>query len=219
MQLPRYFGCNHASTSVHNFNLTKLEVSCTVKLHIFKLVLSAFIIPTQLVRIQRYWFLTIPISFDAANGISKNIFVNRTITEFRTKEPLCLLATRSYLLLQMWHQNWSQLLSKELLFAPLGPGQQQLLKQHQWERQLLKQHQWEQQLLKQHQWEQQLQQNLVNPFLILKAHSHDVRLMHEGVADRYGAEKQNFFYFLWHCNSVPQPHVDSQQICSHLNEP
>ena len=89
------------------------------------------------------------------------------------------MATRSYLLLQMWHQNWSQLLSKELLFAPLGPGQQQLLKQHQWE----------QQLLKQHQWEQQLQQNLVNPFLILKAHSHDVRLMHEGVADRYGAEK------------------------------
>ena len=94
----------------------------------------------------------------------KKFFVNRTITEFRTKETLCLLATRSYLLLQMWHQNWSQLLSKELLFAPLGPGQQQLLKQHQWERQLLKQHQWEQQLLKQHQWEQQLQQNLVNPF-------------------------------------------------------
>ena len=48
----------------------------------------------------------------------------------------------------------------------------------------------------------------------MKAHSHNVHL---GTAEQTG--KIELFYFLQRRNIVPQPHVDSQQICGCLNQP
>ena len=75
-----------------------------------------------------------------------------------------------------------------------------------------------------------------------QSHSHDVHVMHAGATDRQVRfskielflllhfskielflllrfSKIELFLLLQRCNSVSQPHADSQQICGSLNEP